>query len=282
MIRKLIEVEIPEEYSNSEIVNMLIKVEASGREFWEYYIGVDKQHPLFSKEEFLSDPDPRWKEMNTAFKGCKKSFDSYLQMANMKPIDGAWLSFASPGTRYDFLDDNLFYYGGGMYINPSNPNQNEKNCKRDALIMLGRMIDTALDSKYKEQLRIPETDISTIKAHFENMIPVPFFAVYRKIDDDDLPLTYYIKEITSLDNHTVSLYDRACNQNGKSYCLNGTDYIMNSLFEISKLKVSISDDYWYHPKTFETYKEALLFKCSCSSLNGEEIQFLKDNLKDQE
>lgn len=109
------------DFPKQSFVALLVKVIANNRTFVEYYIGIPKSHPLFSIENQLCDTDPRYKEMNTAFKGCKKEFDSYLQMANMNPIDGAWLSFASIGTRYDFLDDDLFYYGGGMYINPTNP-----------------------------------------------------------------------------------------------------------------------------------------------------------------
>lgn len=284
MKREVQSVKVVTDFPKQSFVALLVKVIANNQTFIEYYIGVPKSHPLFSIENQLCDTDPRYKEMNTAFKGCKKEFDSYLQMANMNPIDGAWLSLASIGTIYDFLDDDLFYYGGGMYINPTNPKQSEDNCRRDAVIMIERMLKVADNAKNKIGLKVIETSTDLVKLFCLENIKVPFYRLIKTIDragidtdlDEDLVL-FTIEKVESIKDNTISVYDRATDKNGKIYMLNGTDYLIYSNLTIFK-KPQSSDEYWYSPKTFDSYKEALIYKSSVSSLNNEEIEYLKKHL----
>ena len=120
---------------------LLVHVKAGAHTFVEYYVGVDKSNPFFKtldRDESVTVKDIK----KTAFAGCNKYLNLDESIAKKKlgnevrPLDGAWLSFYRMGTTYEFLADDLMYYGGGMCIRTE---FTYDECVTDALIMIDRL-----------------------------------------------------------------------------------------------------------------------------------------------
>lgn len=149
MIRSLNKV-ISSEYFTSEITNggisthlVVVDVIAGGKQFIECYFGVDKKHPFYSIYPFIEERDMRFKHVQenvfTNF-GAKKEFKSYGEIKFLKPLDGAWLSFARTGKTYDYLNDDYFYYGAGFNVG-LNAICTDDECFKAANVINDRMMD---------------------------------------------------------------------------------------------------------------------------------------------
>lgn len=259
------------ELNNKPVHQLLVKVIANGSIFWEYYVGVPKGNQFYSKYQFLEETDPRCKYLTqTSFKGCQKIFPDYKSVADSRPIVGAWLSFARAGgnKQYPFLKEDFFYYGGGMLVRSPESLQNEKNCKEDAETMIQRLSDELLSPIHI--FDIPEaTDIEVfnqVKNHFTS----PFYSVNKNIRQNILKF-----DPKGLKIGMIGLHERGNEETGRIYYIAGTNYLVNS-----KLEIYLNTDIRYsNLKTFDTYIEALLFKCGLFPLNKEERNNLKAILK---
>jgi len=123
----------------------------------EYYIGVKETHPLYTNIEFCNNIDilrnhPVYKgafnKDNTQFTGellsklnetleligkSESELQRYVSNNGLKSIDYAWLSYI--GHSYEYLDDDLCYFGGGMYV----PHFGENDCYIGSIAQLERM-----------------------------------------------------------------------------------------------------------------------------------------------
>jgi hypothetical protein len=250
---------------------LLVKVIANGSTFWEYYIGGPKGNPFYSKYQFLEETDPRCRYLTqTAFKDCQKIFTDYNSIAKVRPIMGAWLSFARAGgnKEYPFLKEDFFYYGGGMLVRSPTSTQNEENCKEDAETMVHRLSNELVSSI--PIFDIPEVTKTKVLEYVKNNIKGFRYSVNIKARHNISKF-----DLKELKLEMIGLYERGDDKTGKIYYIGGTNYLVNS-----KLEIYLNTDTRYsNLKTFETYTEALLFKCSLFPLNKEERNNLKYILK---
>jgi len=145
---------------------ILVHVAANGAKSTshiEYYIGVGKTHPFYTDDAICIDnnvlcnhalyngafgeevdPDATKEDLVVqvidALSGaldvtCKSTAElqKYVSDNNLKAIDSAWMSYI--GHNYDYLDDDLCYFGGGMFI----PHFGEQDCYASSIIQLKRM-----------------------------------------------------------------------------------------------------------------------------------------------
>jgi len=136
MSRKIIDIK-KQEHKGFPV--LLVKVNAFGRSFWEYYVGVNEKHPMHSditeehenlrflrnhpvaialekgthKNENLGDFFKSFLDIMT-ISNDKEKLREYVKKADLKALDHAWLSYI--GNHYDYLDDSYTYFGGGMCI----------------------------------------------------------------------------------------------------------------------------------------------------------------------
>lgn len=262
------------ELNNEPAHQLLVKVIANGSTFWEYYVGVPKGNQFYSKYQFLEETDPRCKYLTqTAFKDCQRLFPDYKSIVNVRPIIGAWLSFARAGgnKEYPFLKEDFFYYGGGMLVRSQQSAQNEESCKEDAEIMVHRLSNELFSSIHI--FDVPEvTDIEVFN-HVKNHFTSSLYSVNKNIRQNILKFDPKKFKIGM-----IGLHERGNEETGKIYYVGGTNYLVNS-----KLEIYLNTDTRYsNLKTFETYTEALLFKCGLFPLNKEERNNLRVILKMKE
>lgn len=257
---------------NMDQPQLLVKVIANGSTFWEYYVGVPKGNQFYSIYPFLEETDPRCDHLKgTTFKGCQKHFSDYNSFAKVRPIAGAWLSFARAGgnKEYPFLKKDFFYYGGGMLVRGPNTLQNEENCKEDAEVMIRRLFNE-LYTDVTDMFNIPETTEEEVLAQALKEIKGFRYSVNKNARQNILKFDPKELKLTS-----IGLYERGNSRTGKIYFIGGTDYLVNS-----KLEIYLNDKTGCgNMKTFITYTEAILFKCGLFPLNKEERNTLRDMLK---
>lgn len=132
-------VELDNNYNNYDL--LIVKVKTRVGFFWEYYVGVPKEDYFYLDVAYLPERSQLYKfitsEAFTKF-NCKK----YISTKEAKsPLDGAWLSFARPGTEYDYLKDEYFYYSGGFLIYDYIPYLNNEQCYISSQTQIKRLFD---------------------------------------------------------------------------------------------------------------------------------------------
>lgn len=141
---------------------LIVNVNAGGNDFIECYVGVNKDSNYWSKYPSITGRDRRFQQVeNQAFKayGSKEGFDRNENLSNLMPLDGAYLSFARSGKTYDFLQDDLFYYGSGFLINKNHKNQTLENSKEAAEIQIVRLLKVLVDNKIAKSSDALEEEI---------------------------------------------------------------------------------------------------------------------------
>ncbi len=141
---------------------LIVSVNAGGNDFIECYVGVNKDSNYWSKYPNITERDRRFQQVaQQAFKayGSKNDFDRNVDLNELMPLDGAWLSFARSGKTYDFLYDDLFYYGAGFLINKTYKNQTEENCKEAAEIQIVRILKVLVDNKIEKSSDALEEEV---------------------------------------------------------------------------------------------------------------------------
>jgi hypothetical protein len=117
---------------NSQEFHIIIDEFYDGRlSHYEYYVGVSKDNRYFKDIKNIGTKDNKgegWEEPTdnnikraVAYTDKEKLKLKLKELCNIFPddktikvLEHAWLSYS--GNHYEFLKDDFFYYGGGMYI----------------------------------------------------------------------------------------------------------------------------------------------------------------------
>ena len=158
---------------NSELDTLLVYVGVNSNVLThvEYYVGVDKSHPLYQEnttyafsdlikhkvtKEFFFTLGRQRVSTNTiknslyewlrllefSMNRDKKAIKEYIKLNGVKALDYAYLSYI--GNHYDFLYKNKCYFGGSFYV----PNFGKKSCEFSA-IKIAKELENYLINKQK-------------------------------------------------------------------------------------------------------------------------------------
>lgn len=273
MVRAVKEViEVPNE--NKGFHNLIVAVNAGGSEFIECYVGVDKSSKFWSGYNDITYRDKRHQIVeNQAFKkfGSKKEFNSFREISNMMPIDGAWLTFARSGKTYDFLKDDFFYYGSGFCIKPGHKYCNEENCREAAKVQLDRMF-MVINQEHPDLEKAFEADENDI---WDIIQKSDYYGkTYHSWIGGSRPIccTEIRREVTKL-----FLYEFDQELNQKIWQIQNTAIFVRAdgtIFE----KIKYDETFPYNH--FSSFEKAVIYRASKESLHSSDIEKLRDRLGD--
>lgn len=251
---------------------LVVSVNAGGNDFIECYVGVTKDSNYWSKYLSINERDRRFQQVDhQAFKayGSKKDFDRNENISELMPLDGAWLSFARSGETYDFLKDELFYYGAGFLINKSHKNQTEENSIEAAEIQIVRLLKVLVDNKIEKSSDALEEEIWEFieKSDYANK------EVYSWLSFN-YPIS---KKIISREQIKIVLYDFNQKINQKIWQIHGTGIFIQADGKIYE-KIRWDHDFPYNH--FMSLGAAIVARTSREKLHPDDIENLKALLGD--
>ncbi len=251
---------------------VITDVIADGRQFIEYYVGVDNTSNFHSIYPFLEGRDERVRIIvRQCFDkfGAKKSFD-FSEIKYLEPIHGAWLSFARTGKEYpEYLKEELFYYGGGFFVGANTKSTYDASLEASN-IMINRILDTLNSTTHRRLGKTEELAQEDVWKVLVEKLEVDHIYCYDLVSKA-------INKVELNDKLKVELYDFNSTLNQKSYFVNGTYFIVNA-----DKTILFKNHHFTHPfKSSEVHMHkfdflsTVLFGLSQNGLDIQTIRYLR-------
>lgn len=253
---------------------LIVYVNAGGLDFIECYVGVNIDSNFWSKYDSITFRDKRFQlieKLGFELYGSRKEFERGKNISELMPLDGAWLSFARKGTCYDFLNNELFYYGAGFNIDSMHKNKNEVNSRDAAEIQITRILKVLVNENNNigKPAEADESDIWEFleKSDYFNKTIYSWISFNYAIGSIKI-----CRELTKL-----SLYDFSQKLNQKIWQLHGTGIFIRA---DGKIYEDIKYDKDFPKNHFWSLEDAITARVAKEKLHPSDIEKLEALLGD--